>query len=98
MMTSRRPPEALVVAGNTVPAVYRFCENNGIAIGSELAIMGCDDLTPELKPRVTSVTNTPDEIASQAWRVMEAALRGKKLVEYTNLKIVTGESVPVKEQ
>ena len=96
IMNSARPPEALIVAGNAVGAVYRFCTSNGIAVGRELAIMGCDDLTPELKPRVTSVTNSPNEIAAQAWRVMEAALRGEKIVEHTNLRIVTGESVPIK--
>ena len=98
VMNSKRPPEAFIVDGNTIPAVYRFCASNGIAVGRDLAIMGCDDLSPELKPRVTSVTNVPGEIAVQAWRVMDAALRGEKLIEHTNLKIVTGESVPAKVQ
>lgn len=98
VMSGKHPPEALIVAGNTVPAVYRFCFNNGIEIGRELAIMGCDDLAPELRPRCTSVTNTPSEIAEKAWRVMQAALHGEKLIEYTDLKIITGESVPYKNQ
>lgn len=98
VMKSKRPPEALIVDGNTVPAVYRFCADNGIAVGRDLAIMGCDDLTPNLKPRVTSVINSPFEIATQGWRIMEAALCGKKLVEHTKLMIVTGESVPIKVQ
>ncbi len=93
MMNSPSPPEAVIVPGSSLEFVYRYCTNNGIRVGTELAIMGCDNIEPELSPRATTVTNTPREIAELAWEVMDAALRGEVLQKVPALRIVTGESV-----
>ena len=94
LMQCKRLPEAIIVPGSSLRHLYRFCANNGIAIGSELAIMGCDDTEPELLPRATTVTNSPREIGEQVWQIMQKLLEGVQVKEVTNLRIITGETVP----
>ncbi|MBE6380931.1 MAG: GntR family transcriptional regulator [Lentisphaerae bacterium] len=93
MMRLNKLPDALIVPGSALKYIYRFCSNNGIAIGRELAVIGCDDTAPELTPRATSVTNTPFEIGKQAWQLLQRCQSGRNLCEYTQLQIVTGETV-----
>lgn len=96
MMNSPHPPEVVIAPGSCMRNLYKFCANNGIKIGSELAIMGCDDLAPELSPRPTSVTNYPAALAHQMWSIMDSLLQGVERHEETNLQIVTGETVPTR--
>ena len=98
MMNSPEPPEALIAPGSSMEFVYRFCANNGIAVGSELAVLGCDDTAPGLSPRPTTVTNYPVEIARQAWSIMDSLCRGEVRKELTTPLIVTGETVPVRKR
>jgi len=93
LMCSSRRIEALIVTGSTLKHIYKYCANNGIAIGKELAVMGCDDIAPDLLPRVTTVTNTPAEIGEQAWQIMLNCRRGINDSEFTRLRIVTGKTV-----
>ena len=95
MMKSDHAPEVVIVPGCCMEHLYKFCGNNGITIGRELAVMGNEDLSPELSPRPTSVTNYPEEIVQQMWQIMDALQQGIELHEETNLRIVTGETVPV---
>ena len=96
MMNSPHLPEAVIAPGSCMHHLYTFCANNGIKIGSELAIMGCDDLVPELSPRPTSLTNYAAEMAHQAWSIMDSLQQGIERHDLTNLKIVTGETVPTR--
>lgn len=96
-MMSRNPPEALIAPGSSMEYVYRFCANNGIEIGSELAVIGCDDTAPDLSPRPTTVTNYPGEIAKQAWAIMDSLRQGVERKEFTAPLIVTGETVPMRK-
>lgn len=93
LLKSARLPEALIVPGSALHNLYKFCANNGITIGKELAVMGCDDIAPDLRPRATTVTNTPQEIAEQAWQVMQQCRQGVEKCEFTRLNIVTGETM-----
>ena len=94
MMNSRHLPEVVIAPGSCLKHLYEYCANNGITIGSELAIMGCDDQMSELSPRPTSITNYPTEMARQMWSIMDSLLQGVERHELTNLKIITGETVP----
>lgn len=93
LLKSPRQPEALIVPGSALQNLYKFCANNGITIGKELAVMACDDIAPDLRPRATTVTNGPREIGEQAWQVMEQCLRGVEECRFTKLNIITGETV-----
>ena len=95
MLNSDHPPEVVIVPGCCMEHFYDFCSHNGINIGRELAVMGCDDLSPELSPRPTSVTNYPEVVARQVWQIMDSLVAGVVLHEETHLGIVTGETVPV---
>ena len=97
MMNSPNPPEVAIVPGCCMEHFYRFCANNGIAVGSELAVIGNEDLSPELSPRPTTVTNYPTEVAQQMWKIMDALQQGVELHEETVLRIVVGETVPVRQ-
>ncbi len=97
MMNSTNPPEVAIVPGCCMEYFYRFCANNGIAIGSELAVIGNEDLSPELLPRPTTVTNYPTEVAQQMWKIMDSLVQGIEPYEETLLRIVTGETVPVRQ-
>ena len=97
MMQTDHQPEVVIVPGCCMEHLYRFCSNNGITIGTELAVIGNEDLSPELSPRPTTVTNYPLEIAQQMWKIMDTLLQGMELHEETNLRIVTGETVPVRK-
>ena len=95
LMKSPRQCEAVIVpGGGTLQNLYRFCRNNGISIGRELAVMSCDDTTGELNPRPTTVTNNPREIGERVWQIMQKTVAGECIKEYTVLRIVTGETVP----
>ena len=95
LMKSPRQCEAVIVpGGGTLQNLYRFCRNNGIIIGRELAVMSCDDTTGELSPRPTTVTNNPREIGERAWQIMLKTVDGECVKENTVLRIVTGETVP----
>ena len=96
MMNSPHPPEAVIAPGSCMEHLYTFCSNNGIKIGSELAIMGCDDQVPDLSPRPTSLTNYAAEMAYHAWSIMDSLQQGIERHDLTNLKIVTGETVPTR--
>ena len=98
MMNSHHLPEAVIAPGSCMAHLYNFCANNGIKIGSDLAIMGCDDLAPELSPRPTSITNYAAEMAHQAWSIMDSLQQGIERHDLTNLKIVTGETVPTRSE
>jgi DNA-binding LacI/PurR family transcriptional regulator len=94
LMRANRQLEALIVPGSCLQYLYRFCSNNGIAIGKELAVICCDDTAPELIPRVTSVTNTPFDIGLQVWQIFRRCqCNSGNICEYTRLQIVTGETV-----
>ena len=93
LLKSPRRVEALIVPGCALKHLYKFCANNGITIGKELAVMGCDDIAPDLRPRATTVTNTPREIGEQAWQVMQSTLQQIETYEFTRLQIITGETV-----
>ena len=97
MMNSPHIPEVVIVPGCCMEHFYRFCANNGITAGSELAVIGNEDLSPELSPRPTTVTNYPAEIARQMWKIMDSLVQGTELHEETLLRIVTGETVPVRQ-
>ena len=94
LMKSRRPVDALIVPGSSLRYLYRFCANNGLAVGKDLAVMCCDDTEPNLHPRATTVTNSPREIGEQVWQIMQKLLTQKPIREVTKLKIITGETVP----
>ena len=93
LMRSARKVEALIVPGSALKYIYKYCANNGITIGKELAVMGCDDIAPDLHPRATTVTNAPREIAEQSWQVMLDYCSGIVKSETTCLRIITGETV-----
>ena len=98
MMQAERLPEAVVVpGGSTLRSLYRFCRIHNISIGRELAVISCDDDAGDLTPAPTRLTNTPSEIARQAWQIMQQQLAGKTVREYTRLRIITGETVPHKQ-
>ena len=95
LLRSRRPVQAVIVPGSSLKLLYEFCANNGIAIGRELAVMCSDDTEPDLIPRVTAVTNTPRDIGIAAWEIMQETMKGHLCCKTTNLRIITGETVPV---
>lgn len=90
----KRPADAMIVPGSCLKLVYEFCADNGLGVGKDLAVMCCDDVAPDLIPRATTVTNSPREIGEMAWQVMQNTLQGKTVSAQTNLRIITGETVP----
>lgn len=86
--------EAVIVPGSSLKLLYDFCAANGIRIGRALAVMCSDDTEPDLSPRATSVTNSPREIGTAAWEIMEKTMKGECCRERTCLRIITGETVP----
>lgn len=87
-------PDAIIAPGSSIRNFYTFCRGNGIQIGKDLAVIGCDNTADDLQPQVTCVTNTPREIGRQAWDIMQKTLQGKNICEVTNLRIITGQTVP----
>lgn len=94
LLRSSRPVQAVIVPGSTLQMLYSFCAGNGIKIGCELAVMCSDDIEPDLIPRATTVTNSPREIGVEAWKIMQETMQGKTCRKFTNLRIITGETVP----
>ena len=90
----KRPADALIVPGSCLKLFYEFCADNGLCVGKDLAVMCCDNVEPDLIPRATTVTNSPREIGEMAWLVMQRTLQGETVSAQTNLKIITGETVP----
>lgn len=95
LLRSGRAVQALIVPGSSLKMLYDFCANNGITIGRELAVMCSDDTGPDLIPRVTAVTNSPRDIGISAWEIMQNTIQGEHCCQNTNLRIITGETVPV---
>ena len=96
LLRSAQPAEAVIVPGSSLKLIYEFCANNGIVIGRELAVMCSDDTEPDLTPRATTVTNSPRETGIAAWKIMQSTMQGNLCRQYTNLRIITGETVPVR--
>ena len=94
LWNSSRRVQAVIVPGSSLKRLYDFCANNGIKIGSELAVMCSDDIKLDLHPRATVVTNSPREIGLAAWELMQETVQNKISRKFTNLKIITGETVP----
>ena len=96
IMSSDPRPEALIVQGSTAYArLDAWCRKHKIRIGKDLAVFQSDDISGELFPEVTTITNNPAEIARTFWRMFQAVERGEKVEStYTKLFIRTGQTVP----
>ena len=95
IMNSKPPPEALIVPGIGLRAVYSFCRRHKIRIGKDLAVFACDNIHEKLVPEPTVITNNPGDIAETFWQMFLAAERGEKVESRcTELLILTGQTVP----
>ena len=86
-------PEVVIAPGSTIPFLYRFCGNNGIEIGKDIGVMGCDRYKYNFRAKVTTTTNDPVQIAETAWAVMKETIEGKTVSRTTTLQIQTGTSI-----
>ena len=98
LINCRRRPDAVIVPGSTLQYLYRFCSNNGIIIGKELAVISSDNTNSDLDPAPTCVTNSPAESGEQAWQIMQQCLQGFQVQEYTRLRIITGSTLPHRDK
>ena len=95
IMNSEPPPEALIVPGIGLRAVYSFCRRHKIKIGKDLAVFACDKVHEKPVPGPTVITNDPKDIAETFWQMFLAAERGEKVESRcTELLILTGQTVP----
>lgn len=86
--------EAVIVAGTFLRKLYQILRANNCEPGRDLGVFCCDDIAASSDPRPATITNSPREIASAAWNLMEAAWRGDPpRIAYTRLRIITGNSL-----
>ncbi len=93
MMHCRRPPGAVVISGSFVVQMYEYAKQEDIRIGRDLSLISCDVLSRKMNPQLTSITNSPEEIAVQGWQLMRDSMDG--MPGYTlraEKKIMTGAS------
>ena len=93
MMHCRRPPGAVVISGSFVVQMYEYAKQEDIRIGRDLSLISCDVLPRKMNPQLTSITNSPEEIAVQGWQLMRDSMDG--MPGYTlraEKKIMTGAS------
>lgn len=88
------PPTAVIAIDIVLLELYRYCKSHGIRIGKDIAVIACDNLTPHLVPRPSTITHSPENIVEKAWELMEYCLNGGRGPKITcpDLTILTGGS------
>ncbi|MBQ9501835.1 MAG: substrate-binding domain-containing protein [Lentisphaeria bacterium] len=95
IMSTVPAPQVLIVPGSSLKYLYPLCRKHKIRIGRDLAVFSCDDPHENFTPEVTMVTNDPEAIAENCWRMFSALSRGEKISgRSTELHIRIGRTVP----
>ena len=94
MTTGKHPVSAVVTAGGFLERLCRTAREQLVEPGRDLSIMSSDAIAGVTEEEITTVTNSPGEIARTAWRLLEASRNGElPRVERSRLRIHIGRSV-----
>jgi DNA-binding LacI/PurR family transcriptional regulator len=85
---SKEPyPTAVMIPDPCLAASYRFLESRGLRIGTDISLIGMDDLpvTTALRPQVTSTVNHMDVAAQTAMENLNRLLDGESIPDVQHL-------------